>query len=165
MFLFCARVNPPGTSSCGKAQLTAAALPEWSDPLISHAHWEAWQGECSERPRSCVPACALPPSKPCGTLQYCVMAWEFILNAASSGKGQVLATRMGASGTCKNMESWLLERNSINFLPLNSPITMFEPELYNQSNVYFCQRQFWISHSLVNSNQLNKFTITRTSCK
>ena len=40
--------------------------------------------------------------------------------------------------------------------PYNSPITMSEPELYNQSNVYFCQRQFWISHSLVNSNQLKQ---------
>lgn len=40
-------------------------------------------------------------SKPCGTLQYWVMAWEFILNTASSGKGKVLATWMGASGTCE----------------------------------------------------------------
>lgn len=54
--------------------------------------------------------------------------------------------------------------NSNRFSAPNSPITMFEPELYNQSNVYFCQRQFWISHSLVNSNQLNKLTNTRTPC-
>lgn len=108
-------------------------------------------------------ACARPPAKPCGTLQYWVMAWEFTLSTASSGEGQVLATWMGASGTCKLWNHYSRETQSI-FLPLNSPITMSEPELYNQSNVdffFFCQRQFWISHSLVNSNQLNKFTHTK----
>lgn len=69
----------------------------------------------------------------------------------------------GSKWNLQNVELGLLERNPINFLPLYSPITMFEPELYNQSNVYFCQRQFWISHSLVNSNQLNKFTNTKNS--
>lgn len=35
------------------------------------------------------------------TLQYCVMAWEFILNTAISGEGKVSATRMGASAICQ----------------------------------------------------------------
>lgn len=56
-----------------------------------------------------------------------------------------------------DVELWFLE-NAIDFLPHHSPQTMFEPELYNQSNVSFCQRQFWISHSLVNSNQSHKST-------
>lgn len=43
----------------------------------------------------------------------------------------------GSKWNLRNVELGLLERNPINFLPLYSPITMFEPELYNQSNVYF----------------------------
>lgn len=158
MFLLCGHVNPPGTSSCDKAQLIAAARSEGSSAFTGRAHEEH-----GAQPRA---GLARPPAKPCGALQYWVMAWEFTLSTASSGEGQVWATRMGASGTCKMWNHYSRETQSI-FLPLNSPITMSEPELYNQSNVdfffFFCQRQFWISHSLVNSNQLNKFTHTKNS--
>lgn len=99
MFLFCGHVNPPGTSSCDKAQVIAAARSEWSKSATWHAHWEAWRRARSEATRGA--GLRADASKPCGTLQYCVMAWEFILNTASSGKDEVLATWMGASGTRK----------------------------------------------------------------
>lgn len=119
--------------------------PVWTELSF---HWP-----CT--PRSTAPssalACARPPAKPCGTLQYWVMAWEFILSTASSGEGKVLATWMGASGTCKMWNHYSRETQSI-FLPLNSPITMSEPELYNQSNVVF----FFLSKTILDKSLFGK---------
>lgn len=45
---------------------------EGREPLTNHAHWGADSAN-AERPHSSVLACALPPSKPCGT--YSTVLW------------------------------------------------------------------------------------------
>lgn len=80
MFLFCGHGNPPGTSSCDKAQVIAAARSERSG---SHPPGRRAREAAARRP-------ALPrsPADP-----YSTVLWlENFLNTAGSAKGKVLAT-------------------------------------------------------------------------
>lgn len=78
-------------------------------PLLPCLHGEPWAAMPTSRhlvrvrrqAMQCDAGLDAASLKALWTLQYCVMAWEFILNTASSGEGKVLATRMGASATCK----------------------------------------------------------------
>lgn len=58
-----------------------------------------------------------------------------------------------------------LEKKRINSCPLTVCYNVLNLNLYNQHDVgffvCFCLRQFWISHSLVNSNRFNTFTNTK----
>lgn len=155
MLLFCGPVNPPGTSSCDKAQvlllpgLNGVILHPPRTPRRGRAHAQCWP--C---------AASLEALWDLTVLCYGLR----ILNTASSGKGQVLATRMGASGTCKMWNyDYSRETQSI-FCPLTVPLQCLNLNCTIKAMYYiFCQRQFWISHSLVNSNQINKLTSTKNS--
>lgn len=115
MFLFCGHGHPPGTILMWQGTIHCCC-PIWME-LTFHPP-RTLRSTTACLPREAAWLCAglrAASSKPCGTLQYWVMAWEFILNTASSGKGKVLATWMGGKWNLQNVDSWLLERNSINF--------------------------------------------------
>lgn len=67
---------------------------------------------------------------------YSTVLWleNSLLALRAVGRVKCFYNRNGSKWALPDVELWFLE-NAIDFLPHHSPQTMFEPELYNQSNV------------------------------
>lgn len=91
----------------------------------------------------------------------CTMAWE----SGTLPRGTERSSGPGP-GPAGLAHCWITAwRKRHRSLPLNSLLQCFEPEPVQSTwccgFVRFCLRQFWISHSLVNSNHFNTFTNTK----